>query len=75
MFTLLRMLPIKRLALEQFPALAIAWLLTELFYKFHSFTFECGAFLGTWFLLDALLQFVIAITQRGARAPDLAPEK
>ena len=30
-------------------------LTTELFYKFHSFTLECGAFLATWWVYDALL--------------------
>jgi hypothetical protein len=24
-----------------------------LFYKFHSFALECGAFLATWYVLDA----------------------
>ena len=75
MFTLLRMLPIRRLALEQFPALTVAWVLAELFYKFHSFTLECGAFLGTWFVLDALLQFVISSTRRGVGTPGLVQEK
>lgn len=56
MYTLLRSLPLRRLLVEQFPALAIAWLLAELFYKFHSFSLECAAFLLTWFVLDALIQ-------------------
>lgn len=56
MFTLLRMLSVRRLLVEQFPALALAWLIAELFYKFHSFSLECAAFLVTWFVLDALVQ-------------------
>jgi hypothetical protein len=56
MFTLLRTLSTKRLLIEQLPALAASWLLAELFYKFHSFSLECAAFLATWFVLDALLQ-------------------
>jgi hypothetical protein len=56
MFTLVRTLSAKRLLIEQFPALATAWLIAELFYKFHSFSLECAAFLATWFVLDALLQ-------------------
>ncbi len=59
MYTLIRLLPIKRLAFEQVPALALAWLIAELFYKFHSFTLECGAFLATWFVLDALIQALV----------------
>jgi hypothetical protein len=56
MFTLLRMLPYRRLFGEQLPAIAIAWVIAETFYKFHSFSLECAAFLLTWFALDALLQ-------------------
>jgi hypothetical protein len=56
MFTLVRTLSVKRLLIEQFPALATAWLIAELFYKFHSFSLECAAFLATWFVFDALLQ-------------------
>lgn len=40
---------------EQFtvhgPALAASMVIAEVFYKFHSFTLECLAFLGTWYLL------------------------
>ncbi len=56
MYTLLRTLPVRRLLVEQFPALAVAWLMAELFYKFKSFSLECAAFLLTWFVLDALIQ-------------------
>ena len=56
MFTLLRMLPAKRIFAEQLPALLVAWLVAELFYKFHSFSLECAAFLATWFLLDGVVQ-------------------
>jgi hypothetical protein len=56
MFTLLRLLPLKRVALEQIPTLLAAWLIAELFYKFHSFTLECAAFLVTWFVFDAIVQ-------------------
>lgn len=56
MFTLLRSLTLRRFLVEQLPALAIAWVIAELFYKFHSFSLECAAFLLTWFVLDALIQ-------------------
>ncbi len=56
MFTLLRELPLRRLLAEQLPTLAAAWLVAELFYKFHSFTLECAAFLATWFVFDGLVQ-------------------
>lgn len=59
MYTLLRHLTLKRWTYEQVPPLAIAWIIAELFYKFHSFTLECGAFLLTWLILDVLVQEVV----------------
>jgi hypothetical protein len=60
-YTLLREIPLKRLLLEQLPSLAFAWLIAELFYKFHSFTLECAAFLATWFVIDAALQGLVRL--------------
>ena len=37
------------------PALVV----TEMFYKFHSFSLECMAFLGTWLLFDVLTEWII----------------
>lgn len=59
MYTLFRLLPVKRLACEQMPALTLAWIIAELFFKFHSFTLECSAFLATWFVLDVLTQRLV----------------
>ncbi len=56
MYTLFRLLPVKRVALEQVPALGVAWVIAEFLYKFHSFTLECAAFLATWFLFDVVIQ-------------------
>jgi hypothetical protein len=56
MFTLLRVLSARRILIEQLPALAAAWLIAELFYKFHSFSLEAAAFLATWFVFDGLIQ-------------------
>ncbi len=58
MYTLFRLLPLRHLATEQLPALLAAWLVAEFFYKFHSFTLECAAFLATWFVFDALIQIL-----------------
>lgn len=57
MFSLLRILTIRQLASEQLPALAGSWLIAEFFYKFHSFSLECLAFLATWAVFDAAVQF------------------
>ncbi len=58
MYTLLRTLPLRRLWLEQLPAVTLAWAAAELFYKFKSFSLECAAFLLTWLVIDAALQGV-----------------
>ena len=58
MYTLLNLLPAKRVLYEQLPAMTFAWIVTEVFFKFHSFTLEAGAFLAMWFALDALVQKV-----------------
>ena len=65
---LLRSLPLRRIVFEQAPAMSLAWLLAELFYKFHSFTLECGAFLATWFAIDLIIQFIVRHTPYGQSA-------
>ena len=43
----------RRLSLLRFlPSGALALVVAELFFKFHSFTLECLAFLATWFVFD-----------------------
>jgi hypothetical protein len=63
MFTLIHTLTVKQLLAEQLPALTLAFVIAELFYKFHSFTLECLAFLATWFLLDALIALCVRLTR------------
>ncbi len=63
MYTLIRAIPIRQLLLEQVPALLGSFFIAEVFYKFHSFTLECGAFLLTWFLLDLLVSSVVGLFQ------------
>jgi hypothetical protein len=58
MYTLLQSITVRQLLLEQAPILAASLVIAELFYKFHSFTLECIAFLATWYVLDALVKFV-----------------
>ena len=57
MFALIKSLPARQLLFEQVPTFAVSLLIAELFYKFHSFTLECMAFLATWYLLDAAINF------------------
>jgi len=58
MWTLVERLTTRELVIEQMPAMGIAWVLAELFYKFHSFTLECAAFLLTWAALDRAIRLV-----------------
>jgi hypothetical protein len=46
------------------PPLIVAFGIAEFFYKFHSFTLECGAFLVTWRVLDWVYQQVARRLQR-----------
>ena len=55
MFTLLRQSSLQVLALVQAPSFLTALIIAEMFYKFHSFLLETGAFLLTWFALDAVI--------------------
>ena len=59
MYTLMRLRPLRRLLMEQVPALLTALIVAEVFYKFHSFTLECLAFLATWYVVDAAIQLVV----------------
>lgn len=54
MYELIRRLTVKQLTQEQLPLLVISLGIAEVFYKFHSFLLETGAFLLTWLALDAL---------------------
>ena len=56
MYQLFRELPTHQLLLRQLPSFLVAFFIAEMFYKFHSFTLECVAFLVTWFVIDALAE-------------------
>ena len=70
MYTLLRSVPISNLLAMQAPALLASFIIAELFYKFHSFTLECLAFLVTWFVIDALLNAGRNLVTGRKSAPD-----
>ena len=58
MYRLVSSIPLRTLILEQAPALVGSLVIAELFYKFHSFTLETVAFLGTWFAVDGVISLV-----------------
>jgi hypothetical protein len=53
MYTLFRSVSLRTMLATQAPALLASFVIAEMFYKFHSFTLECLAFLATWFVIDA----------------------
>jgi hypothetical protein len=55
MYTLLRTVPLSQLIAMQAPALLASFVIAEVFYKFHSFTLECLAFLVTWLVIEGFL--------------------
>jgi hypothetical protein len=54
MHSLLTTIGLRQLLAAEAPALAGSFLMAEAFYKFHSFTLECLAFLATWYALGRL---------------------
>jgi len=43
---------------HEMPTGLAAFVIAEVFYKFHSFTLECVAFLATWFIFSWLASMV-----------------
>ncbi len=64
MYTLVRSITSRQLLLEQVPSVGVSFVIAELFYKFHSFTLECIAFLATWYVLDAVAMSLRKIWKR-----------
>lgn len=67
MYRLITSGPLKVLLAEQLPILAGSFVIAEAFYKFHSFTLECLAFLSTWLLLDGIASRVQRLASRWKR--------
>jgi hypothetical protein len=60
MYSLLTGISRAELFKRQLPVFLIALVIAELLYKFHSFVLECGAFLATWYALDAASNLLFA---------------
>jgi len=54
MYSMVSQLPWSALISRELPSLGLSLVIAELFYKFHSFTLECTAFLATWYALSWL---------------------
>jgi hypothetical protein len=61
MYHLIHTFTVSQLFKHQLPVFALALVIAELFYKFHSFAVECAAFLVTWYVLDAIAQWIFPV--------------
>jgi hypothetical protein len=59
MYTLIRSITSKSIALQTALSFAISFGIAEFFYKFKSFALEAAAFLATWFVLDFVFGVVM----------------
>ena len=59
MYSLFSRLPFSLVASRELPALFASFVIAELFYKFHSFTLECAAFLATWYVLSWIVNRIV----------------
>ena len=64
MYRLIRSMPFRQLLSQQIPALGSSLLIAELFYKFHSFLLETGAFLATWLVIDWAFNTAVSLSRR-----------
>lgn len=65
MFTLIHSRPAGQVVSRSLPTLVVSLLIAEFFYKFHSFTLECLAFLATWYVPESLVQGVAGVVNKG----------
>ena len=54
MYSYVKTVGVPTLVVREAPAFAVSFLIAEVFYKFHCFTLETGAFLVTWYGLSWL---------------------
>ena len=54
MYTLIRHAGVRRALLDEAVPMLLAFVVAELFYKFHSFALETGASMLTWLALSAV---------------------
>lgn len=64
MYQLFRAVSAHRLLTQEAPALLGSFIIAEMFYKFHSFTLECLAFLVTWFILSWITDRIAQLFKR-----------
>jgi hypothetical protein len=68
-YTLVRHLRRDQVLFAEAPAFVVSLFIAEWFYKFHSFSLECLAFLATWLVLSCLLSLAVMLLPGGHRSP------
>jgi hypothetical protein len=58
MFALIKYSTLPQFIAKRLSGLVASLIIAEAFYKFHSFTLECVAFLATWFLIDFVIELI-----------------
>ncbi len=69
MYTLIKNISVKKIISSELPSLGLSLIVAESFYKFGSFTLECGAFLGTWYVISFLLNTFFAAKEKKRKTP------
>ena len=59
MYSLIQTLGVQAAMRRELAPFIVAFVVAELFYKFHSFSLECIAFLITWAILSYVQSLVI----------------
>ena len=64
MFSLIRGEDVPGRLVREVPALTGSVVIAEYFYRLHSFSLECLAFLGTWFVLSAAAHMMFPLKRQ-----------
>lgn len=59
MFSMIRYFSLQDVMRRELIPLAMAFAIAEVFYKWHSFTFECLGFLATWYALGYIQSLIV----------------
>lgn len=59
MYSYVKHVGVPTFLVREAPAFLASFVIAELFYKFHSFTLECAAFLATWYALSWIQSLVL----------------
>ncbi len=68
MYSLIRDVGLRNVLRREAPTGIVSIVIAELFYKFHSFTLECVAFLATWFVISFVCSSVVAAIRGQSRS-------